>query len=411
MGKHFPDSEMVLIEAGSASLERNAYVKGLAYLEKARQISPLNSEIAAKIRQGLELKAVAHYTKGHYGKKSPTQWQKARETFELLLEEAASQQQSEIDLRSVYLLQWSVLEGLAVDKKESRKDQIRAQVSDMESHVAEYITNVYCAEYGEEFGEWVENRNVLAKMRGLKTPQQALQMLRFLLQIHTPTKSKDLGIRWLGQYFDRSLSKLKSSDREIAIALYRLLDGSIYYWQSYLENLLTRWLKLDKDDPLFLVWKWKLFDKTPTQKQIAKVRETAERSGDLEALKVLGEYLKYLDEEEESINDFIDYSPYEDESDDGFDMMGKIESMMKDMESAERIRFMINQGASKADAKSISDGIDLIAGISNFDDDIPIGAKPKKAKISKPAPKKKKVAKQQEKQAITEIADQQEFLF
>jgi tetratricopeptide (TPR) repeat protein len=402
MVKQFPDSDVVLLKAGSACLDRGVYVKGLAYLEKARAASPLNNEIAAKIRQGLVQKAVAHYKKG-----GEADVKKARATFEQIFVETGSLAVDGISLRAVYYLELSVLEDLALGKKGSRGDEIRAQFVDMEPQLMEYIESLYSSEYAPLFHKLFKGKALKAPY----TPGLALQMFQFLESVYIPSRSLSLGengIPLLHNYLERALKKLEVTDRDVLIRLYGTFEKSGYYWVTHTEGMVKRYLKLDKEDPLFTVWKWKNDICEPTKKQIAKVRAAAVSRGDVLASKALDAYVKFIEEEDDfDYDDTYGYDPFDIDDDDDDDGFGKIYEGLKNMSSSERIEAFMAQGSTRDEAKSICKVFDEMEELENsFSDDSPI--KPKK-KVAKKAKKKVTQKKTENESALDE--GQGEFPF
>lgn len=64
MVEDFPDSKVVCQLAGVLAIERKSYVKGLKFLERARQIDPLDTDLASLVLYAYEEQALEYYKKG-----------------------------------------------------------------------------------------------------------------------------------------------------------------------------------------------------------------------------------------------------------------------------------------------------------------------------------------------------------
>jgi len=383
MSTRFPESKTSLLAAGRACLDRKAHAKGLAYLEKAREAAPLDGEVRAEIRRGLVAKAVGHYAKG-----TPPQFEKARESFELLLKETPRNPDFGETEEIVYL-RWSVLEELAVEGKESQKDDKRLLAKGIDSHVAEFVLAFYREHHAPQLHGKRAKSIPMVEPRGEKTLAQALQMLRFLLNGMKSERGKGIREEWLDfleDYIDDALPELTKKDRGIAVEMYRLLQETHHFWTRYPADLIDQWRELDKDDPLFTVWFWQDIDEEPTQEEIDKTRKEAEKRGDRMALTALDAYLKVLRENNAEISD-------EDAAIFGkggmtLDQAEMMAAVLKPMAPAERIRFLMGQGASREEAEVISSVVDTFGSAAP-----PEGLPSAKESPAKPKPQPRPAAK------------------
>lgn len=403
MCKQFPESEGALLEGGLGCMERKAFVKALGYLEKAKAIAPLNEEIADALRLCLQNKAVAHYAKG-----GAEQTEQGRETFERLLAEVGNSQREGFAIKSLVLILWSSIESF-VKEGNARQKELQEKVIDIHPHVVEFIATAYKQRYLEDFVRWSKPLKSIAKIKGTKTLDQALQMLKFLFNIFGNASSEGAAESYsmVEEYMDRALAKLTKDDRETVIALYKLHEANPFFSDEYPEKLISKWLKKDKKDPLFLVWELEHDFGFPSQRRIANVRKIAEQRGDSEAIRALEIYLKEIGDEDEDDEPWGNEDFEESEDDDSDDIENCFEAIvliLKPMNPRERIRFLVDQGLPKADAQELSDEIDTM------DSRTPNAYQPKSPipkKKDKKAKKEAKKAKKEAKRAQNKVAKKQ----
>jgi len=396
MSRRFPESATTLIEAARACLDRKSYVKGLKYLEKARKEDPLNNQIASEIRRGLLGKAIGHYAKG-----TLPQLEKARATFQELLQEAKNSPVI-LESRDYYAAHWCALEEVMVSKKVSLKDEKCALAKSLAPHVLEFTIAFYREIYNDSLNQWPPTKPLSLRMKGVRTLDQAIQMLRvfFFEVLHVKTRVRQSWISWLEEYINKALPQLTKSDRETAIGTYFLLEKSSWYWEKLPSRLIKRWLKIDKNDPLFLMMKLKVDHDEPTEKQINQIRDEAKKRGDQLALTAIAEYLKRSEEA---------HGDEEDDEEDDEDMNDaeaeEMQRILEAMPPKERVGFLISQGLPPEIAKKISDHLEQLPPDQRarpFRDSRP---KPKPATRQKP-----KRAPRPKSKPLTD-PNQSEFLF
>lgn len=376
MTKQFPDSASVLLQAGRSCIDRKAHVKGLNYLERAREADPLNAAILTEIRRGLLEKTVAHYCR-----KPAAQLDKARETFGQLLESVAPNPAFG-ESREFIMLHGSVLEELVKDKP-SLSGQRRAEAASIPEHAAEFFVTLHREIYRVNPPLRGRLRLPSLKLKGEKTASQATQMIRIFANIIESGDSSALHLKWMDwllEYISGAIQNLTLNDRNIAVEMFQLIREKIRRSSSTLRQVIEKWSSLDKNDPLFKCWDWVQTSRTPTSAKLAETREEAQKRGDQLALKEIAKFEKSLREDVEEFSpgpfhNFFDGDNFEEDEDDDEDdedmnspftlpfalpFMSLLEELSL-MNFDERVVLLKKNGIPTSDAKLLAEAMDEIS--------------------------------------------------
>lgn len=323
MTERFPQSKTALLEAGRACLKRKAYAKGLSFLRRAREIDPLDRSILAAIAEALEATATAHYRKGSSG-----QVEKARHTFEEILD-AIPHGAPLMQSRGATLVRWACLEELFVEPSASLA---REKIAQSQPLLAGCVREFYRASHLESL---TSRFRMLApssvkvsppRDRALDCdPRGAVQLVQVCNHLLNEEDGFHFDRSWLNlihKWLRSSADQLGLSDRDVARALLAELDKLPPFCEidteKLVEQVVRRMLSLDRADPYFRCRSWDLAFTDPTRKEIETVRQEAQRRNDLEALKLCQEELTDLDSEDWDEDEDDEDLEVEDESDPAF---------------------------------------------------------------------------------------------
>lgn len=410
MTKKFPESKTVLLQAGQACLDRKSPVKGLAYLERARALDPLDAEIQAQIRRGMRERAIAAFKKG-----SAVQRTKGRAIIGELLDSLPHHPPLG-ESRNYVLIWWSTLEDVFSPENDSLAQEKFTEGSrELPAHVAEFYRLV---QFGIVFsssgsGGWV--KGCQPKARGAKTLEQALLIYQLWNDVSVEDKRKALinMDAWIYRYIDASLRKLRRSDLPLARTFIGELRKHEHHWHDHGDHIIRKCLALDRSNPYFVSLSWYgLFNfHFPSPEEIKETREEAQRCNDQEALALIARY----EQEELARGDPSDLPDFLDEPDDfdepdrfdigdsGGDAMPTPEEVVEQIRAEiwkiprkDRIKFLLDRGIPKEEAKALLLMLETVGenpGKSGADP-LPMLGKRKNTKKKIP---KKKVAKKKPK--------------
>ena len=382
MTKQFPSSKTVLLQAGRSCIDRKAYAKGLTYLQRAREADPLNTEIQAEIRRGLLEKTI-----GHYCRKPAAQLDKARETFEQLLD-SISPNSAFGESREFIMLHGSVLED-KITSSPSLSAKRRAEADSIPRHVSEFFVTLYREIYGVNPSKRGSLRPPSLKLKGEKTPDQALQMIRIFSKILQSKIGDNLHYKWMDwlfEYISDAIRNLTKNERNIAVEMFQLMLKNFRRSSASLHLLIEKWRTLDDKDPLFACWNWTHSSRFPSPNELAETRKEAQARGDQLALKEIAEIEKQQKIEEEHFSnpgsifddeydddeydddeldeDELDEDEFDEDEDMDLDLDGSFMNIVEQLSSlsfSERVELLKKTGLPARDAKLLAESMDGIS--------------------------------------------------
>lgn len=384
----FPESETALVEGGIECINRKSYAKAITFLRKAQKISPLSKKVGENLRLAFELKGLGHFKKG------PKHWAKGRDCFESLIRESKEVWQGGFRMDSINLIKWSVVEEFMTPGDSSGSEAILQRLPEMDSHLFEFISFIYYIHYGEDLKMRGGRKQInFSKMPEGHTPQKALEILKFFMEIYFPTLKEQvyqISAKAVTDYLTPSLGKLKISDRALAIDFFEYLSGDrTYFWKKNAHAVVKKWLKLDKNDPLFQLWHAKMAEKDLSVSRIKKIEQEARKRNDSKALQEV-EKLKNAEVDPFGAHgDEEPFPPMPGPPIEEFQTIEGILDLLAGMTAKERISMLMQSGMSRSEAVEFTRGIDEMVNeteASGLNDPFPPAPKkqPKRPKPSKP---------------------------
>lgn len=399
MTKRFPSSKTVLLKAGQACLDRNASAKGLAYLERARLLDPLDAGIQSQIRRGLREQAVAAFKKG-----SSAQRTKGRQIIGQLLDSLphhAPLGESRNDL----LIWWSVLEDLKSPRDDSLATEKFAEASrELSAHVAEFcrVLQVALLLPAVMGARWT--KIPLPNIRGTRSLEQGLVIYRLWANLDANQQESapcEL-FEWIMDYLKVSFRKLRNKDLKLARQLADELRKDEDDWDILADDLVKKCLKLDRSDPYFNCLSWTCGMGVIAQpERIEKTKEEARRRNDQASLDLIARY----EELNQGATPFDNFNPFDTfDSEPHLDaptempskqVLREIEACLLDLPPAEHLDTLFEAGFTKIEA-------DMILFVLGLTTEEPATPKKKRARKSskKKAPKKKATKKKVPKKKV-----------
>lgn len=368
MSKQFPDSPGVLLDAGSGCIDRKSYSKALKYLERARELDPLNFEIGREHRRALREKAAWHYQK-----KEPSL---GRATFETLLAGPCPPHTPLPESRACDYLRWSRMEKLA-GLPDGKSEELRRQ-ADLEEPLGAPAIEAFF--WFERFNTGGYRAAGIPSFPKKITPTEALNLVRIWNALGEEQPHFAIESTFV-QAIERSLKSFKKADRDTAAKMGGLIAGIPHslFGQQAIGKIARRMLSFDRKDPYFLALQWT--EKMPTRQQLETARKTAVERGDHDAIALLTKLGRELDRFESApmphpfsdpgpFSGFVDdfsgeeedaypfgppppFGPGEPEDMETAEALASIVAVLKMLPKGARLPFLIDAGIPKPVAKAL----------------------------------------------------------
>ena len=291
MTARFPDRKEVLVLAGAGCLERKAYVKGLEYLQKARQLDRIDPAIPDFIARGLLQLATQDFEKGRRDS--------ARKSLAQIDEFLIAQPENFLRNPWCCLARRGLLEQLHGDAAQAKDFLAGARAASPFPAAFAFLAQVVwraCAD-GATAGAPFE-KDLEAAASDKPSVAHALVLMRIWLfeqEVLEGTTSQSEQ-NWLRHYLN-TVAK-QPFTRDEATALVELIEPHEEFHRQA-EALVKQVLKKDKLDPLFRLFQrdlrpFQLTDPDQEQDSLQAILQEARRRGDEKAVQLARQLLASL---------------------------------------------------------------------------------------------------------------------
>ncbi len=317
MVQRFPENKEVLFKAGQRCVERKAFVKGLDYLERARQADRVDPNIGRVL-----VEARTRLTAQYFQKQKP---EKARSTWEGIRDLLVDQPKEMLQSRWAAYARRGVMEELYGDGDEAEKWLNESET--VSPSVAVFSLFVYLARSyylpSKKRADFQDTRKALMTLPTVSEANILFAVLEFW-QAHLKSDPVDTVERCLKEYLSKA-NRQPFERKELVELVGTVKSGSGF--NREVQALVSSRLRTDPEDPYFRLNRMLYKDFRPEsllskarQDELKSIEEEANRRGDREALDLLSYVRKVTEMVPDLFGSFgipIDFFDDEDEEEEG----------------------------------------------------------------------------------------------